>query len=89
MYPDPNNYGSPDPSIHNTGRKNEKGTKVFFFSRIFIVLLTDFLVRFYLSGAWFNALSLLTLVWLAAFTLPKLHLNNKVRTPLAGSRVVI
>jgi hypothetical protein len=52
-------------------------------------LLADFLVLVYLSGAWFNALSLLTLVWLAVFTLPKLYLNNKVRTPVAGSRVVI
>jgi hypothetical protein len=48
----------------------------------------DFLVRFYLSGAWFNALSLVTLIWLAVFTLPKLYLNNKVRTPVAGSRVM-
>jgi hypothetical protein len=29
-------------------------------------------------GACFNALSLVTLAWIAAFTLPKLYLNNKV-----------
>jgi hypothetical protein len=79
----------------------KKRQRLIFFPRIFAVLLTDFLVRFYLSGAcsfvkrifcwsgaWFNALSLLTLVWLAVFTLPKLYLNNKVTTLLAGSRVV-
>jgi hypothetical protein len=56
---------------------------------VLVVLLADFLVLVYLSGAWFNALSLVTLVWLAVFTLPKLYLNNKVRTLLlAGSRVV-
>ena len=29
-------------------------------------------------GACFNALSLVTLVWIAAFTLPKIYLNNQV-----------
>ncbi len=85
----PINYGSLDPYLQHWKKKWNRDKDVSFFLGIFVVLLADFLVRFYLSGAWFNALSLLTLAWLAVFTLPKLYLNNKVRTPPAGSRVVI
>jgi hypothetical protein len=37
--------------------------------------LTLYLLTF--LGAWFNALTLVTLAWVAAFTLPKLYLNNQ------------
>jgi len=39
-------------------------------------------------GAWFNALTLVTLVWVAAFTLPKLYLNNKAAVDEVVAKVV-
>jgi len=39
-------------------------------------------------GAWFNALTLVTLVWVAAFTLPKLYLNNQAAVDEVVAKVV-
>lgn len=40
-------------------------------------------------GGWFNALSLVTLAWIATFTLPKIYLNNKAACDeLAGKACV-
>merc|ERR1719228_3106776 len=41
----------------------------------YTALLPLYLLTF--LGAWFNALTLVTLAWVAAFTLPKLYLNNQ------------
>ena len=37
-------------------------------------------------GAWFNALTLVTLVWVAAFTLPKLYLKSLAAVAELGLR---
>ena len=37
-------------------------------------------------GAWFNALTLVTLVWVAAFTLPKLYLKSQAAVAELGLR---
>jgi len=39
-------------------------------------------------GAWFNALTLVTLAWVAAFTLPKLYLNNQAAVDEVVAKVV-
>jgi hypothetical protein len=39
-------------------------------------------------GAWFNALTLVTLSWLGLFSLPKLYLNNKVQVDEVVAKVM-
>ena len=39
-------------------------------------------------GAWFNALTLVTLSWLGLFSLPKLYLNNKVQVDEVMAKVM-
>ena len=74
---------------------NTVNTAVFELRRLFLVESMVDTIKFGLSlwlltyiGAWFNALTLVILAWVAFFTLPKLYVNNQAQVDEVVEKVM-
>merc|ERR1711973_461775 len=74
---------------------NAVNTAVFELRRLFLVESMVDTIKFGLSlwlltylGAWFNALTLVIIGWVAFFTLPKLYINNQAQVDEVVGKVM-